>query len=187
LRLKKLGFEKVFSETLSEEVGVTSSQVRKDFSIFGITGNKKGGYQVDPLLVQMDQILKKDQIHQVVLVGVGNIGSAILKYRAFEEEGIRIVACFDIDPSKVNPNKKVPVYKIDELESFVKEKKIRIGIVAVPDVVAQQVCHKMIQAGINGILNFAPIKLKGGDDTVIESVNITRKLENVIYFVNNIS
>jgi len=187
LRLQNLGFEKVFSETLSEEVGVTSSQVRKDFSLFMIKGNKKGGYQVDTLLKQLNQILKKDQIHKVILVGMGNIGNAILKYRAFEVEGIEIVAGFDIDPSKVNSKKKVPIYKMDDLESCINEKNIQIGIIAVPVMAAQQVYDKMIQAGIKGILNFAPIKLKGGEHTIIENVNITQKLENVIYFVDDIS
>ncbi|HHS14025.1 MAG TPA: redox-sensing transcriptional repressor Rex [bacterium] len=183
MRFKELGFDRVYSESLAESVGVTSSQVRKDFSVFGISGNKKGGYQIETLLDQLRIILKKDQIHPVILVGVGNIGTALMNYRAFERENIEIVAGFDIDPSKINKKMKIPVLPINAMDDYLKHHQVRIGIITVPALTAQQVCNRMVSAGIKGILNFAPIRLKVPDDTMIENVSVLLKLENIIYFV----
>ena len=183
-RFKKLGFIKVFSDNLADAVGVSSSQVRKDFSLFGITGNKKGGYQVDELTKKIDSLLGKDRVQSVVLVGAGKIGKALINYKAFEPEGIRIVAAFDIDEKEINRKTPIPVLPLDDLEVYIKKNKIEIGIIAVPENVAQSVMDTMIEAGIKGVLNFAPIHLRGNDDTVINNANLRLELENVIYFVN---
>ncbi len=183
-RFKELGFVKVFSDTLGEAVGVTASQVRKDFSLFGIPGNKRGGYQIDTLIDKLQNILGKDYDQKVIIVGIGNIGNALIKYKGFEREGIKIVAGFDIDPAKVNKKSAVPIYPLDEIYSYVKKHGITIGIIAVPEIVAQEVCDKMISAGIKGILNFAPIRYKGAENAMITNVNLQAELENVIYFVN---
>ena len=183
-RFKEMGFVKVFSDNLAEAVVVTAAQVRKDFSLFGISGNKRAGYQIDVLIEKLNEILGKHEIQKVVIVGAGNIGKALLTYRGFEKEGIRIVAAFDIDPSKFQKTGKVPVYALDHLRDFVRDEDIRIGILAVPDIAAQQVFDLMVQAGIGGVLNFAPIALRGGDDIVINNVNLELELENLSYFVN---
>lgn len=183
-RLKTLGFVKVFSGNLADAVGVTSSQVRKDFSLFGITGNRRGGYKVDELLVKIRDILGKNEIQKVVIVGVGNIGNALLRYKGFETGGIRIVAGFDIDPSRYQPDATVPILPLDEFRTYVEHHEIRIGILAVPDVAAHHVSEIMIAAGIKGILNFAPIQLRGADDVIIGNINLEVELENLIYFVN---
>jgi redox-sensing transcriptional repressor len=184
LRFHELGFVKVFSDTLAEAVGATSAQVRKDFSLFGISGNKKGGYQTDNLIEKLQALLGKDRIQLVIIAGIGNIGTALLKYKAFEGEGIRIIAGFDIDPSKLNKKAKVPILPLEAMTAFVHGHDIRIGIIAVPDVAAQAVCEAMIAAGIRGILNFAPLVLRANPDVVINNVNLQNELENVIYFVN---
>jgi redox-sensing transcriptional repressor len=157
IRFQQLGFVKVFSDTLAEAVGATSAQVRKDFSLFGISGNKKGGYQTDNLIEKLQALLGKDRLQSVIIAGIGNIGTALLKYKAFESEGIKIIAGFDIDPSKQNKKAKAPVMPLEEMAAFVHERDIRIGIIAVPDVAAQSVCDAMVAAGIRGILNFAPL------------------------------
>lgn len=185
-RLKSLGFVKVFSDNLADAVGVLPSQVRKDFSLFGFTGNKRGGYQIDSLIAKMNSILGKDQIQHVIIVGAGNIGNALMKYMGFEKEGIKITACFDNNPTKVNKDLDIPVFPIEELKSFVQANKIKIGILAVPDVVAQQLFDIMMAAGIKGVLNFAPIRLVCKDGCVVNNVNIELELENVIYYVNAI-
>ena len=110
---KKLGFIRVFSDNLADAVGVTSSQVRKDFSFFGITGNKKGGYQVEELTKKIDSLLGKDRIQPVVLIGAGKIGEALINYKAFEPEGIRIVAAFDVDEKKVNRKRETALRHLD--------------------------------------------------------------------------
>jgi len=183
-RLKALGFVKVFSDNLADAVGVTAAQVRKDFSIFGITGNKKGGYQVDNLIDGLNVILGKNQLQCVVIVGAGHIGSALMKYQGFEKEGIKIMAGFDIDPAKQNRNNPIPVLPLEELKEFVKANNIKIGIIAVPDSAAQQAADILVQAQVKGILNFAPIRLRASEEVVINNVNLELELENVIYFVN---
>lgn len=188
-RLQALGFVKVFSDNLADAVGVTATQVRKDFSLFGVSGNKKGGYEVGNLLEKLNTILGKDKVQKVIVVGVGNIGGALMKYKGFETEGIKITAGFDIEPSKFNRDADIPVLPIEELKDFVKKNGIRIGIIAVPDIAAQQAADIMLAAGIQGILNFAPIRLKARseEECVINNFNVEHELENVIYFVNVMS
>jgi redox-sensing transcriptional repressor len=186
-RLKTLGFVKVFSDNLADAIGVTSEQVRKDFSLFGIAGNKRGGYQVDALLEKLNSILGKDQIQRVIVAGIGNIGTALTKYRGFEKEGIKIMAAFDTDPSKFLREAAIPVLPLDEMKDYITANDIRIGIIAVPDIAAQQVADVMLAAGIKGVLNFAPIRLRIPQDVVVNNVNLELELENVIYFVNAIN
>ncbi|MDD5131896.1 MAG: redox-sensing transcriptional repressor Rex [bacterium] len=183
-RFKSLGFVKVFSDNLADAVGVTSSQVRKDFSIFGISGNKKGGYKVDELVEKINSILGKDEIQKVVLVGAGHMGKALLKYKGFEKEGMKIVACFDIDPTKLNREAIIPILPAKEMKDFVQVQQIKVGIIAVPEASAQSALDQMLEAGIKGVLNFAPITLRGAEDTVVNNINIELELENVIYYVN---
>ncbi|MCI0498597.1 MAG: redox-sensing transcriptional repressor Rex [Planctomycetales bacterium] len=183
-RLKALGFVKVFSGNLADAAGVTSSQVRKDFSLFGITGNRRGGYRVDELIFRIRDILGKNELQKVVIVGVGNIGKALIRYKGFEAGGIKIVAAFDIDPAKYNRSLEVPILSLEEFRTFVQEHQVRIGVLAVPDVAAHHVSEIMISAGIKGILNFAPIQLRAADDVVISNINLEVELENLIYFVN---
>jgi redox-sensing transcriptional repressor len=187
LRFHELGFVKVFSDTLAEAVGATSAQVRKDFSLFGISGNKKGGYQTDVLIEKLQALLGKDRVQPVVIAGIGNIGTALLKYKGFEGEGIKIIAGFDIDPAKLNRKARIPVLPMDELKDFVSQNEVRIGIIAVPDIAAQAVCDAIVAAGIQGILNFAPLILRAIPGVVVNNVNLQNELENVIYFVNALS
>ncbi|MDD4013645.1 MAG: redox-sensing transcriptional repressor Rex [Candidatus Omnitrophica bacterium] len=183
-RFQKLGYVRVFSDILADAVGGTSAQVRKDFSLFGIKGNKRGGYNADELLGKLNDILGKNTRQSVIIAGAGKIGMALVKYKGFENEGISIVAAFDIDPAKIRQGGDIPVFPLDELKAFVKTNDIRIGIIAVPDIAAQQVFEIMVSSGIKGVLNFAPIRLKETADVVVNNVNVELELENVIYFVN---
>ncbi len=184
VRLKALNFVRVFSENLADAAGVTATQVRKDFSIFGITGNRRGGYKVDELMEQLNKVLGKDRIHQFVLVGMGNLGRALLQYSGFEKSGIKVVAGFDIDAVKYDEEAEVPILPMERLNAFVSEHEIELGIIAVPDFAAQQVLELMLQGGVKGILNFAPICLKGPEGVVLNNINLVNELENIIYFVN---
>ena len=183
-RMRHLGFVKVFSDNLADAVGVTAAQVRKDFSLFGLTGNKRGGYQVENLIEKLNALLGKNQLQKVIIVGLGKIGAALMNYSGFEKEGIRIVAAFEIDPVLFDRQGEVPVLPLDELKAFVKEHEIRIGIIATPDNAAQQVLEMLVEAGIKGVLNFAPIRLRVPAACVIQSVDLGRELEKIIYFVN---
>lgn len=182
--MKHLGLQRVFSENLADAAGVTAAQVRKDFSILGIRGNRRGGYNVDQLILQIKKILGKDKVQRFVLVGTGNLGKALLQYPGFEKSGIKIDASFDIDLAKMEKETNIPILPLEELEEYVQKKKIKFGIISVPDFAAQQVCQIMVKAGIKGILNFAPIRLKVPEDCVIRNINFETELENIIYFVN---
>jgi len=183
-RLKSLGFVRIFSDNLADAIEVTSSQVRKDFSIFDISGNKRGGYKIDELIEKLNTILGKDELQKVVIAGLGKLGSALTDYTGFEKEGIKIAVAFDIDASKFKRRGKTPVLPLESLPEFARKNNIKIGIITVPAAAAQQVVDIMLSTGIKGILNFAPIQLRGNDDCVINNVNLEVELENLIYFVN---
>ncbi|OGJ90213.1 MAG: hypothetical protein A2487_07415 [Candidatus Raymondbacteria bacterium RifOxyC12_full_50_8] len=184
-RFKGLGFSKIFSNYLADAVGSTSSQVRKDFSLFGIYGSKRGGYSIDCLIEQLNEILGKNELQKVVLAGFGNMGAALVRYKGFSKEGISILAAFDIDPAKYNKRiNNIEVLPLDRLQPFVQEHQIKIGILGVPEIAAQHVLDLMVAAGIRGVLNFAPIQLKCPAGCVVNSVTLEHELENVIYFVN---
>ena len=186
-RLRSFGFVKVFSDNLADAAGVTSSQVRKDFSLFDLKGNKRGGYIIDEIIEKLNNILGKNQVQKVIVVGAGNIGHALMRYKGFEKEGIKIEACFESEASKLRPNAQIPILGSDQLKEFVKANKIKIAILAVPDVAAQAAWDSLKEAGIKGVLNFAPIRLQGEGDLVVNNVNLELELENVIYFVNAMS
>lgn len=183
-RLRTLNFVRVFSDNLADAAGVTAAQVRKDFSLFGITGNRRGGYKVADLADQLNKILGKEQLQEFVLIGVGNIGRALLHYPGFERSGINITAGFDIDPAKYAPEGKPPVLPLERLAEFVKHHSITLAIMAVPDYAAQQVLGLLLSAGIKGVMNFAPICLKAPSGCIVNSINLETELENLIYFVN---
>lgn len=183
LRLKALNFVRVFSENLADAASVSATQVRKDFSIFGVTGNRRGGYKVDELIEQLNKILGKDKVHNFVLVGIGNLGRALLRYPGFGDSGIRIVAGFDIDAVRFSDDAEVPVFPLEKLTDYIREHDIEFAIIAVPDFAAQQVLELMLPVGIKGVLNFAPICLKGPEGCVVNNINLVTELENIIYFV----
>jgi redox-sensing transcriptional repressor len=182
--LRDLGFVKVFSDNLAEAIGVTASQVRKDFSLFGITGNRKGGYEIASLIERMNTILGKDRVEKVIIVGAGHLAIALLRYRGFEKEGIKIEAAFDTDPAKVDRKAAVPVLPVEEIKDLVAKDGIKIAVLAVPEVAAQRTADSLVAAGIKGILNFAPIRLKVPADCTVTNIGLETELENLIYFVN---
>ena len=180
-RMQELGFETVYSYNLGRETGVSPEQVRKDFSQFGIKGNKKGGYNINELLVTIREIFKKDELQKVIVVGAGNIGNAILQYKGFQKNMIEIVAAFDIDPTKYKKKQSIPVHSLDKLSRFIKENGIKTAILTVPERVAQDVANLMIESGIKGIMCFAPAVLKVPSDVTVNNICIGHELESLIY------
>jgi redox-sensing transcriptional repressor len=179
-----MGVEKVFSYTLANETGVTSEQVRKDFSEFGIKGNKRGGYDINDLLEKMEKIFHRNKDHNLVLIGMGNLGLALSKYSKFVQRNMNIVATFDIDPFKQKQRSDIPVYSMDRLKEIVDRFRVKVAILAVPEISAQEVADKLIRHGIKGIVNFAPVLLKVPQDVIISNVNLCDELESVIYYVH---
>jgi redox-sensing transcriptional repressor len=179
-----MGVEKVFSYTLANETGVTSEQVRKDFSEYNIKGNKRGGYEINDLLEKMEELFHRNKDHNLVLIGMGNMGLALSKYSKFVQRNMNIVATFDIDPFKQKQRSGIPVYSMSRLKEIVDRFKVKVAILAVPEISAQEVADELIRHGIKGIVNFAPVLLKVPPDVVINNVNLCDELESVIYYVH---
>lgn len=192
-KLKSLGFVKVFSNNLGDAVGVTPAVVRKDFSQINIPGNKRGGYNVDTLIDHIVDVLGKDERQDIVIVGYGNIGHALVNYRNFHNEGINVVACFDVKPEVVDREADPPILPMEELSAFVSKHCVQVAALAVPDSAATDVFDTLIESGIRGVLNFTTVELKcaGKCDMyncpikcVVQNVNIGLEIENIFYLVN---
>lgn len=181
-----MGVEKVFSYTLASDTGVTSDQVRKDFSEFGIRGNKRGGYEISELLEKMENIFHRNKDHNLVLIGMGNLGLALSKYSKFVQRNMNIVATFDIDPFKQKIRSDIPVYSMSRLKEIIDRFRVRVAILAVPEISAQEVSDELVRVGIKGIVNFAPVLLKVPPEVVINNVNLCDELESVIYYVHKL-
>ncbi len=182
---ERMGFVRAYSSNIADSSGETATRVRKDFSIFGITGNKKGGYAVTDLIAQINRVLLKHEPHEVVVVGVGKVGAALLEYEGFRAEGLNIVAGFDINPVKYGTAGSVPVLPLWELEEFVSKRKIKLAIIAVPAVAAQQAFETLMASGIEGVLNFAPVRLRGPDHVIVDDVSLAAQLENIAFFIRS--
>ncbi len=184
-RFKSLGLVRVFSDNIADPLGISASLVRKDFGIFGISGSQKGGYNIDDVLIKINEILGSNEVQRVIIVGVGRIGEALISYNGFHKDGIKIVAGFDIDVKKIKKTGETPIKPIEELEEFVRENNISVAIMAVPDSAAQQTLETLKRSNIKGILNFTPVKFKSTEEITINNFNIENELVNLIYFVNN--
>lgn len=184
IHLQTLGVKKVYSYTLGEETGVSAEQVRKDFSEYQIKGNQRGGYFVDELIIEMEQIFYKKGRQNIIIVGRGNIGSSLANYNNFGKRKINIVATFDMDPSKQRIRSDIPVYTMERLKEIIDRFCVRTAIIAVPDIAAQKVCDQLVQYGIIGIINFAPVILKAPGHIIINNVNLSDEIESVIYCVS---
>jgi redox-sensing transcriptional repressor len=182
-RLKENGISTVSSEALARAAGVKPTQLRKDLAYFGTFGTRGLGYDVGALSRKISDELGTSRLQPVILVGVGNMGLALLSYRGFEKEGFEIVAAFDADPERKRDKQiKQPIYAIGELPDFVKEQHVKMAILTVPASVAQEVANHLVKAGIVGILNFAPIVLTVSEEVMVNNVNLAIELENLSYF-----
>lgn len=174
------------SRQLGRRLGFTDAQVRKDLAHFGHFGHPGIGYRCEELIEAIRRILGTDRQWQVALVGVGNLGRALLGYRGFDPQGFEIVAAFDAEPSKVGTEiESVPIYNIARLKEVVIAKDIELGMVAVPAKHAQDVADKLVDAGISGIVNFAPVTLKVPEGISKVGVDLARELEQVTFAVAN--
>lgn len=182
-RMRALGMNRVFSENLADALDITASQVRKDFSVFGITGKKKGGYQIDELLDSFNRLLGKDVMRDAVIVGYGNLGKAMAHYSGFEKEQIQIRAIFERDLEKQNPESEVPIFPIEAMIPFIKEHQIRLAILAVPNDAAQEVLDLLVQAGVQGVLNFTSIPLRVPAHVVVHDIDLNIAMETLTFYV----
>jgi redox-sensing transcriptional repressor len=163
----------ISSKQLGESLGLTDAQVRKDLAYFGQFGHPGIGYRVEELIAQVRHILGTDKTWNVLLVGAGNLGRALLAYKGFEAKGFALAAVFDNDPSKFG--KKIGQYTIQplsELSDTISKQLIRLAILAVPADVAQDVADQLVEAGIRGLLNFAPVSLTVPADVALNAVQL---------------
>jgi redox-sensing transcriptional repressor len=182
-QLKSLGFEKVFSNNLGDAIGVAPALVRKDFSLLFLGGNKRGGYNIDYLATQLDEILGKSHDQKIIILGMGKIGRAIAGYRGFQLDDFQVVAGFDIKAEYLAKETSVPVYHPKELPAYVKNHQIKVGILSVPEDVAMDGYKLLKESGLQGILNFTPVELKAADDCLIHNINIGVEIENLFFQV----
>ena len=178
--------DKVSSTELAEAVQVDSASIRRDFSYFGALGKRGYGYDVKNLLSFFKKILNQDTLTNVALVGVGNLGHALLNYNFKRSNNIRISCAFDINPEITGKiTQGVPVYSMDEMKQQIADQQIRIAILTVPQATAQNTADEMIEAGIKGIMNFTPIRLSAPNGVRIQNVDLATELQTLIYFLDS--
>lgn len=184
IRLKQNDIRTVSSEALARAARVKPTQLRKDLTYFGQFGTRGLGYDVEQLSKMISDLLRTTSLQPVILVGVGNLGMALLSYLGFEQEGFEIVAAFDVDVQrKRSKQAPQPIYPMEKLPEIVAKRGVKMAIVAVPASSAQEVTNVLVECGITGILNFAPIVLHVPEDVIVNDVNLAIELENLSYFI----
>ena len=175
----------ISSKQLGESLGLTDAQVRKDLAYFGQFGHPGVGYRVDDLIGQVRHILGTDKTWNVLLVGAGNLGRALMAYRGFSSKGFKLVAIFDNDPSKLG-KKQGPftIQPLNELAETVRGQQIRLGMIAVPADVAQDVADQLIEAGVRGLLNFVPVSITVPQNIALNAVDLAVQLEQLSFQVS---
>lgn len=183
-KLHDNGVDTVSSTTLARAAGVKPAQLRKDLAYFGQFGTRGLGYPVEILCNTIRETLGREQLQPVILVGAGNLGSALLRYHGFEKEGFEVVAAFDANPEASRARVvTVPVFPDSELESFIASRSVKLAILCVPVEFAQSVVNRLVAAGIQGVLNFSPIVLEVTPEVTVNNVDLALELEHLSYFI----
>ena len=177
---------RVSSTELSEAVKVDSATIRRDFSYFGALGKRGYGYDVESLIKFFRKILNQDRLTNVALIGVGNLGHALLNFNFHQDGNVRISAAFDVNEEIANTIQSgVPIYPMTELRAQLEEQQIQVAILTVPSDVAQQVTDEAVAGGVKGILNFTPLRITVPKDVRVQNVDLTNELQTLIYFLEH--
>jgi redox-sensing transcriptional repressor len=184
-RLEGSGVEKVSSEDLARLLGHKSAQVRKDLAYFGQFGTPGLGYQVQHLRHSIKRILGADRDFAVAVVGVGNLGRALLSYGGFAKQGYRMVCGFDLDPVSAARMGAlpVPIFEMSHLTTRLNEMEVEIAILAVPVDAAQEVADRCAQSNIAGILNFVPTRIRVAERIYVHQVDLSLELESLGFYI----
>lgn len=184
-RFYAANIEKASSKEIAEAIGIDSATVRRDFSYFGELGRRGFGYTVKELMEFFADILNDNSITNVMLVGVGNMGRALLHYRFHERNKMKIVMAFEADghPAVGTIDEQIPIHAISELRDRIKEANSQTAILTVPSVKAQEVTDLLVGAGVKGILSFSPVNLTVPDDVTVQYVDLTSELQTLLYFM----
>jgi len=182
-RLLRDGVHSLFSHELASLAGATPSQVRRDLMVTGYTGSPVRGYDVRDLLASIGRFLDAPESEGVALVGVGNLGRAIMAFFTGRRPSLAIRAAFDRDPYKVNRViHGIRCHPMEDLESVLVREHVRVAIITVPAIEAQDIADRLCRTGVKGILNFAPVRLRVLPSVFVEDVDVTMSLEKVAYF-----
>jgi redox-sensing transcriptional repressor rex len=185
-RFNAENIEKANSKQIAEAIGIDSATVRRDFSYFGELGRRGFGYDVKKLMNFFANLLNDNSITNVMIVGVGNMGRALLHYRFHERNKMKIVMAFDTDDYSdvgTTTNDGIPIYGISQIKEKIKEGNVKTAILTVPSVKAQEVASVLVDAGIKGILCFSPVHLSVPKDVVVQYVDLTSELQTLLYFM----
>jgi redox-sensing transcriptional repressor len=186
--LKVEGAKNVFSHILAQSVEASSAQVRRDLMLVNNIGTPQKGYSIDELIHEIDALTFKQSRQKVALIGVGNLGKALLAYFGRKCPHLDIVACFDSNEEKINRMiSGCRSYHILDLEKVLSEQKITMAILTIPSMEAQSMADQLIRYGIKGIINFAPVRLKVPNTVYLENVDITIAIEKTAYFASTIN
>lgn len=187
LKLNQLlrdGHKVVSSAQLAEMIGIPATQIRKDLSWFGGFGKQGSGYDVVHLLDQLNTILNLNRIWQVVLIGAGNLGKAVVEYAGFRTKGFEICAVFDNDPERIGKQiGHLVVQDVEGLETFVNKNHIHVAALTLTASAAPAVAEKLVKAGVRAILNYAPITLRLPEDVEVSYVDPVLSLQRMTYYL----
>jgi len=175
--------QNVSSKGLAELLGVNPSQIRKDFSYFGVFGTPGVGYKTEKLIRQIKKILRLDVVRKAALVGVGNLGSVVLSYPGFMVYGLDIVAAFDTDTKKIGRKvNNITIENASKLQTL-RRRKIELAIIAVPPDAAQRTAEALVKAGVKGILNFSPCYIAVPRKVKVITIDIAMDLARLPYYM----
>ncbi|MBN1483290.1 MAG: redox-sensing transcriptional repressor Rex [Chloroflexia bacterium] len=184
LSCRDRGLEVVSSQMLGEMLNVTAAQIRKDLSYFGGFGKQGIGYNVANLLEHLKRILGLTETWPMALIGIGNLGQALLHYRGFAREGFEIVALFDSDPHKVGQIiTGLTVHADQQIPQLIPQLEIKIALLSIPTEKAQEAADMLIQAGVQAILNYAPVTLRVPEDVWVRQMDPLAALESMTFYL----
>jgi redox-sensing transcriptional repressor len=184
------GIASTSSQELGQKVGISAAQIRKDLSQFGEFGKQGTGYYIPFLIERLRQILHVDHMWDVVIVGMGELGHAIARYQGFENRGFRVVMCFDNDPAKIG-NKVCEdlagcthtILDIQTMVEDIRQSQVKMAMLCIPAATAQGVTDKLVEAGVKGILNYAPTSLKVPPDVRVQYIDPAIGLQRMAYYL----
>jgi redox-sensing transcriptional repressor len=183
-RLQEEEVSRISSKDLAERFHLSATQIRKDLAQFGEFGIRGVGYEVGPLVQRLSELLGLDRLHRLVIVGMGNLGSALAQYLGFNSGAFRVVAGVDRDPDKVGRRVgDIVVEPADDLDRVIAENDVEIGVLCVPAASAQERYDALVAAGIKGVINFSPTRVRAVPEAPLKDVDLRIHLEELAYFL----
>lgn len=184
--LKQEGVSRISSAELSEILKIDSATIRRDFSFFGSLGRRGYGYDVEKLADFFIKLLRQDQLTRVILVGTGSLGQALLNYNFQGKDNIHISEAFDVDPKLIGKKHNgVTIHSMDDLDERLQKNFYKVAILAVPGSEAQRTAERLVDLGIEGIMNFTPVRLNVPHEVIVQTVDLSNELQSLVYFIES--